>query len=285
MMRKFGQLEQELLDSLRSDILGKDVLVITCGPSMENWKAVYDGYPKDNKPVVFCVKQSVKFVGELCDVHVLNEVNLIKYKYKYKKDKPKVIFGLGAYEKRWFGFVNSDLVYTVKSSDTLSDSMAGNVVSHFNSEIFRQQFIFGPVVNWGPGIMYECVLPFLINCKPSTITTVGWDIADNNGINTHYMECKKNEANVNQINTNFFRKLKIDVANALLRNSISSKVHDLYRNLSLFIKYSIGLKVNQVTMIDGEAETVSKLIPHVKNLCKENGIQLNIVSKSSWTNN
>lgn len=274
---KFSKSELDLLSQLEDNISGKSVLVISCGPSMENWREIYDSYSKNEKPFVICIKQSIECVGELCDLLVINEVNLKKY--NILNTKIKIVFGLGEYETRNFNFIKRHLTYTVKSAVNLNDSLSGK----FNNlNDFERNFVFSPQVNWGPGIMYEFVLPFLFELKPSTITTVGWDIADASGKNTHFNDSKVKDNKFLIPFKSKFSNFKGIISRALQKNSITILLHDKYRDYILRYNYLRGKKVNSVKMMEGEAQLVSNIIPFIRLLAKKNNIELNILTKSTW---
>ncbi len=279
--KKFTFEEDNTLKNLKSIIFDKEVLVISCGPSIARWKEVYDEYPVDEKPFIICIKQSLNFVGQLCDLHVINEVNLMKY--CYTENRPKVFFGIGNYETRDFSFVTRDVTYSVRSTEDLFGSVAGRLASGMNVNInFKDFFGFTSEVEWGPGIMYECVLPFLIGCKPKSITTIGWDIADSSGINTHHVEIENSKKAKFNIFLSQVQHLKIAVAKFLMKNKYLIKLHDFYRNMTLRIKYHMGVKLNSVSMIEGEAAVVSHAIPYIESICRDNDIKLRVLSESVW---
>ena len=79
---------------------------------------------------------------------------------------------------------------------------------HLNLEDYKDNLL---IRDWGPGIMYEFVLPFALLLGSKKIITYGWDIADKNNQNTHFDEInlkkffeKKFEKFIFDANNDFF---------------------------------------------------------------------------------
>lgn len=143
---------------------------------------------------------------------------------------------------------------------------------------------FGESRPWGPGIMYEAVFPFLAASNVKKITTVGWDIADNNGKNTHYYDAgPMTEFDVHPIAYQSIIKEKL--IKYRLTYFFLRKTFKLIKFVKAFVRYHMGCKVNFAGMQPQEAELVSASIPMLRKwLCSKN-IELEIVSSSVWMNN
>ena len=160
----------------------EDALVVSAGPSAVGWKEIYKRILFE-KPIVVCIKQSIELEGldTLCDIHFINPYNLKKYKYI---TKPLVIFSDSTDAPNVYN--KYDLRFLVKRDPgppLLSSTVAFS--GEFEKFELDKTGISRP---WGPGIMYESVFYTLQHMGVTKIETIGWDIADKCGKNTHYYD-------------------------------------------------------------------------------------------------
>ena len=269
-------IELTSLEKIRKQISSCQVLVVSCGPSISQWEYEYKKLLRNGDVFVICVKQSYLEIKSLCNMHVINQVNLQKYKYHPQQESsPFVVFGMGNFDSRDFSFIKRNFTFNASSSGNLSDSLCGMASNYEN---FNNKFSFSKNPLWGPGIMHEFVLPFLVHAKPLSVTTVGWDIADKVGNNSHFYSHKAPSSIKKKLNI-----LKTTLSNLMHKNKLLLKIHDNYRNIIIRYRYHALKKINQYGMMEGEAEIVSNSMECLKKLFNEKKIKLNIVSTSRWT--
>jgi hypothetical protein len=246
------------IKSIENIFLDRTVLIVSAGPSASKWYEVYLRL-KEVNPIVVCIKQTIELNGlsELCDIHFINPFNLKKYDYKSvplivfsdAKDAPKV----------WNQY---DIRYVVDKGklDGLETTLAykRNFDDYFLSNT-------GMIRPWGPGIMYESVLYTLVHMGVNKIVTVGWDIADNQGSNSHFYDQKTLSKKID----GFIRVMCTKLGLVRLYNRIS---------------YVIGRKYNHAGMMVGEAKVTADSIPSINNWLSSKGIELEIVTDSIWMN-
>lgn len=170
----------EKLEKLKNKFENSDCIVFGCGPSLNEIS------PDDLKPylkdkMVVTIKHSQCRYGEESNIHFFNDNNLIKYTYK-NRDTIK-IFSSGnppqALNKYYTLFRDTpDITFRIiappnTGPDKLKKSMA------FTGD-FEKWTIRNTGINrlWGPGIMYETVLPVLEFVGVKNIYTLGWDYED-----------------------------------------------------------------------------------------------------------
>lgn len=248
------------------ELIGKTVLVTSCGPSFIHWREIYEKHGGSDLFVV-CVKQSYEDVGDLCDMHVLNSGNIKRY--KYTTSKPVVVIGRDSHNSPIFS--KADLSYkVVNDSGELSDSLA--VSKNFDELKIDMNSIYQRP--WGPGIMYEFVIPYIIFCGAKKIITIGWDIADVKGINTHY----------NQNSTPVSTVRKESSVLRSVKNYTPEFIKSKLRLLFACYKHLTGKKYNIAMMQDGEAKAVSESMPSFIAWVEKQGVSIDVNSDSKWIN-
>jgi len=72
---------QERLEYLDGMFKGETAYLVTCGPTLTTHaKAVLMEKLKDK--LVICVKQSINYLNEICDFHIMSVYNYQDYAYK-----------------------------------------------------------------------------------------------------------------------------------------------------------------------------------------------------------
>lgn len=256
------------------DLYDKDVLVISCGPSMKRWKEIYEKFPNDKKPYLICIKQSICDVDVPCDLHVFNHCNLIKYKYK---NKPVArVFGVSELMKSRFWFVPREYTYFVNDTSDFNNSLS----SISDPEVFYKKIKLTGHQIWGPGIMYEFVMPLLLTAKVKSITTIGWDIASSDGKNIHYFD-DKIETTYDQSKCYKQHLSFLNVKATTIFKSLH-RIKSLIVSVIWFLSFIRHKKINVVSMAEGEAELVAKGYYTLCEACKIYKIKLNVISDSVW---
>jgi hypothetical protein len=236
---------------------GRTALVVSAGPSAIGWKEVYDRTVNEN-PLVVCIKQTVEMDGlsDLCDIHFINPYNLKRFKYK---TKPLIIFSDAADSPRVYNEYDIKFIVKKKPAASLQSTVAYS--GEFKKFELETTGVSRP---WGPGVMYESVLYTLQHMGVTKIVTIGWDIADDGGRNSHYYDQK----NLTKI-----------VEAGIRRVLCKLRIIGIYN----YLLYLAGRKYNYAAMLDGEAEIISKSIPNLISWLNRRGIELEINSKSKWT--
>ncbi|MDA7474865.1 hypothetical protein N8981_03220 [Planktomarina temperata] len=192
---------------------------------------------------------------EKCDLHFLNNWNLKKYQsgpHTTIMTVDKIAQNFGKYE------IKLEL-------DRNIAQLRENNISEYSIE---NSGLNRPI---GPGIMYESVLPILAYLKVKKIITVGWDIAAENGSNTHFYN-----------NRRLATPVRAKSINPKLKNGIKKIVKSVSLPFS-YLAFSLGYTVNKARMKEGEAERVKALLPAVNEwLLVEQNIDLEIYSTSKW---
>lgn len=242
--------------SLKNLYLNKNVLLVSAGPSAKNWEEVYSKL-NNPKPVVVCIKQSVDLdnLNELCDIHFINSYNIKRYKYK---KKPLVIFSSANDAPPSFNHWDFEVIVNKTPDQKLCDTLANKL--NFNDYSIEKTGINRP---WGPGILFETVFYILAYMGVKKITTIGWDIADSKGKNKHFDDDKTIKQRL-----------------AFISRKICYKLG--FGRIYNYFNYKLGNKYNHAYMLPGEAEIISKAIPHLKNWLSTKNIELEIISDSKW---
>lgn len=264
-IREELQISKDPLKILENAFAGRHAILISCGPSMKYWREVYER-EKDNNPLIVCVKQSIHELGDLCDLHFMNAFN--HRKYRYSKNPPISLYEgarninrLGKYD------VNFDMI---TGHTDISHSLAAT--RKFDVFTMRNTCLSRP---WGPGIIHEAVLYTLQHIGVKRIVTVGWDIADNTGGNTHHYDQKPIDGVVKLAS---WRK-PFKILNKLPA-VISLRIG--FKNIILYLKFHSGMKCNSTAMLPGEAELVASSMPDLINWLNSEGIEIEIITNSKW---
>lgn len=242
-------------------------LVVSAGPSSVRWKEVYSQLSNSQENVILvAVKQAVELVGDLCDFHFINTVNLKKYR---SAEDCFVVYTKNSSMDP--APCKRDLTFEIMDRldrNLFFLSLTGNY------EVYELKYT-GPYRPPGPGIMHESVFFTLAHLGVSKIVTVGWDVADSNGMNSHYYD-KYHAANRGPI----FPIIK-NVCTKLGLLAIARKMRAVFD----CARFYMGFRINPSPMFAGEAEMVAKSIPGLRRWLEKKGVVLEIVSDSEWLRN
>lgn len=161
--------------------IDQEALVLTCGPSFGETSFEKIKELSKNK-IVATVKQTVQKVGDISDYHFFNDNNFYNYETKATK-----IASSGNYDwARQFvwGSQDIDLFFKIKNATSkIEDSLS-------YKKNFEDMLIDNSLERpWGPGIMYETVIPFLIYMGIKNISIIGWDYTTKyDGTLDHYYD-------------------------------------------------------------------------------------------------
>ena len=266
---------QFVVDSLRNVFEGKTVLVISAGPSAENWRDVYEK-ERHNNPVIVCIKQTLNLIDIDCDIHFVNSANLIKYEYQ-----PDTLSIMTRNSRAAPVFGDYDIEFQIMEGFSYKPKYYLATNQCYSCYTLDKTGVYRPL---GPGIMHESVFYTLVHMGFNRIVTVGWDIADTEGKNSH----------VGQVNSGHLGTPYKPHGIKLLLERISSKLGLLnyVRQVGFFKRYMVGLlryhlgkKVNLAGMAVGEAEIVSNSLPSLFSWLDKSGVKIVVNTRSKWMEN
>lgn len=257
------------LSTLRNAFDGKTVIVISAGPSSKMWKNVRAEFIHD-KPVIICVKQAIDLVGDECDMHFTNNINLVKY----KNSRALRIYTTHV---NYPMFDNYDLVFKVDNTYGEIEQSTLCAKRDFENHTLDNSGFIRP---WGPGIMHETVFYALLHMGFKKIITIGWDIADSNGANIHFNDNKNITSTVNK--KNIFRAPLLMMLNKYKLLILFGRFQYVLRYFFNFLKFKKGLKVFKAAMQEGEAQVVAESTEDFKKWLNSKGVDLIIRGGSKW---
>jgi len=165
------------LDDLVNSYEGEECYILLTGPS-------YNDYDKSELreklkgKLVFCVKQAIEGLEDICDLHFWNCSNFplgslgIPYKYD-EQNRPIVIsssnYALGA---RWSTQQTIDCFFKVPLIEEVGKENCLAIKRNFDDFLLSKTH----TRNVGAGIMLETVLYFAVHFGVSKIKTLGWDL-------------------------------------------------------------------------------------------------------------
>jgi hypothetical protein len=252
-------------DMLRDRFVGVTALIVSAGPSAARWRRVYEALP--GPVLVVCVKQAIELegLGDLCSLHFCNSWNLRRYRYD-PADTLRV-YTTAPGDPR--SFQNWDIRFCVKAQrGRLETSLAARL--DFEDWTIDRTGLDRP---WGPGIMYETVIYTLLQLGIRSIQTVGWDIADASGGNTHFYDSQPQPQ----------PSPKAVSARHTMRTRLRRGLWWLSESrVNQFLRYMSGRKYNHVKTMPGEAEIVAASVPHLVTWLGGHGVTLTCHTDSPW---
>lgn len=247
---------------------GKTVLVVSAGPSAKDWRDVYKDLENEN-PVVVCIKQAHDLVGDMCDIHFLNNWNLKKYSYNSSclsiMTNDNFACSFGKYDVDFF--INRDISKHGLCSER-----------HFENFELSKTGVSRPV---GPGIMHETVLYTMLHMGFKKIVTIGWDIADDSGLNSHFND--DNQKIDLSCFEGFVERFKRYIGGGRLKTALIVSKSLVMKPFNMK-KFELGESINRASMKTGEAELVSSSIPETIRWLSLKGVNVEIRGSSKWTN-
>ena len=164
------------INDLKNKHIGKDIVILTCGPSLKEYpKSKVLQFLKDK--IVFCIKESIIEYKEYADYFIANSTRcrnfdiLEKTLKIYQGSNPKTN-------------IKYDLI--IKEDKPFKNELQLLKIKNFEKYDF-DNFEKRP---WGPGILYESVfyLCRYMGCK--NVFTIGWDLIDTEKelIISHYFD-------------------------------------------------------------------------------------------------
>ena len=157
---------------LKDRFKGKSMLIVGCGPSVLDYPlSVIE--KECEKDLILCMKSSYSILKDLCDIHVVNDNNLIRYKHT---NPPKLLITSGI--RPIFPFKH--LLSKPADYHFKIDPKKGNIMMSKNlslNEIHSNSHIMA----LGPGILYECVIPLVVLTGIKHLKFLGIDLSEKRG--------------------------------------------------------------------------------------------------------
>ena len=152
----------------------KDCVILTCGPSLNEYKKdIVQSFLKNK--IVICVKESIIEYKDYADYFLSNGTRDRKYEFNNKTIK---IFQ-GSVSKN-----KSDIIIREDKPFNINKQLLK--IKNFEKYNF-DNFIKRP---WGPGILYETAFYLCLHMGIKNVYTIGWDLIDTNKETniTHYFD-------------------------------------------------------------------------------------------------
>jgi hypothetical protein len=191
-------------------------LILGCGPSLnEITESDIKNLSKDH--IIATIKQSYLKFGDYSDFQFFNCNNLVKYERK----KAKFIYcspHISPFLKQ------QEVDYTYK----MSEFSPNRKLCHFDdlNDFFS---IENMGKYFGPGIIFEIVLPFIYNLGVKKIITAGWDFHKNEKEIEHFYEEKNRKSFSNPARIPYDGENEESIKNSKKVNSfLTSKGISLY---------------------------------------------------------
>jgi hypothetical protein len=170
---------EERLNFLKGMFDGDTAYLVTCGPSLTTHdQKILREKLKDK--LVICAKQSLNYLNDICDIHLVSTYNF--QPYDYKNDATIKSFQLTGCNmedelhritQKWNHEL--DLYFPVISGPWITLEGSTAYTRKFDN---WKQLGSDTQVMWGPGILYESGFPMCYLLGVKRIVTIGWDIGD-----------------------------------------------------------------------------------------------------------
>ncbi len=170
---------EERFELLKNKYKNETAYLITCGPSLTTHnQQILQEKLKDK--LVICAKQSLNYLNDICDFHLMSVYGFQPYTY----NNPNTIVSwqltgcnmneeLNRIANQWEQKI--DLYFPVISSPWIT--IEGTTAFTRNFDNWKELGTNTQMV-WGPGILYESGFPLCYHLGVSKIVTIGWDIGD-----------------------------------------------------------------------------------------------------------
>lgn len=264
-VRRLSNIEDQL-GVLHDAYAGERCVVVSCGPSLSvvptnRLVAALDGQ------LTIAVKQAIDVVGEQADFLCFNSFNVQRFRSPSRSTIRSLVRDAN---RRAPQMNDADLVFEQdQSAGDLQRSLAANC--DFDAHPLGE----GGPRPWGPGIMYELVLPLAVHLGVSEIVTLGWDIGDDTGRNTHFYDGDAGDAS-------FDGDRGEAPALAGARGHLPGWLRVGARSARAFLAHHTGRVYNRAVPVQGETELVSKSTASVRAWLAMRGVTLAVVTPSTY---
>jgi len=177
-LQSFESIE-ERLNYLKDMFKDDTAYLISCGPSLtKNDKVILNEKLKDK--LVICAKQSLNYLNDICDFHIVSTYNFQPYNY----DNLNTIKSWQLTASNMEDELNRILYKWKHEIDLYFPVLSGPWITLEGSTAYTRNFDnwkkleSDTQVMWGPGILYESGFPLCYLLGVKKIVTIGWDIGD-----------------------------------------------------------------------------------------------------------
>jgi len=196
----------DLFTEIKKNNTKTKCLILSCGPSLD--KITKDQIKKLSKNhIIVTIKQSYLKFGDYSDFQFFNCNNITKY----KRNKAKFIYcspSISPLLKNQ----NIDIFFP------MSEHSHQKKLCHFKD--LEDYFSINNIGKFfGPGIMFEIVLPFIYNLGVKEIITVGWDYSKSEGEYSHFYQKPKRSTLLNPALPLYLGENKESIKNSKAVNS------------------------------------------------------------------
>lgn len=256
------------LDALADRYSGATCVVVTCGPSLadvpvEEFRRRLPGV------LTIVVKQGIDVVREQADFHCWNSFNVARFR---QPSSDTIRCFVSEPTGRIIQHNRHDLRFPLAPAEgDLSTSLAA---SH---DFDRHRLNTTLLRPFGPGIMYELCFYLAVHLGVGEIITVGWDIANPAGKNTHFYDRSHDEQ--------FFESER-DVAAAMPHNATRRRVPERVRRPVRWVRTRVahqrGEVYNRTRVLPGETDLVAGSTGPLAAWLGECGVGLTVTTDSPY---
>lgn len=252
------------LDALAGAYSGEPCVVVTCGPSLgdvpiDRLHRALDG------TLTLSVKQAVHTTAEHTDFLCFNSFNVTRF----STASPDTIRCLAQEPTGRTPQLNRADIAVAQSSEVGNLERSLAVTADFAAYPLSAN-VARP---WGPGIMYELVLPLAVHLGVSRVATIGWDIANPQGKNTHFYDRAQSD--------DFFeRDRETAFTMAQARGRMPTAVKRAGRWGRAVTAHARGRVYNRALPVPGETEVVGASTAAANAWLARCGIELEVITPS-----
>lgn len=254
----------ERLGTLDRAYDGQRCVIVTCGPSLgdvpaDDLRSALDG------TLTIAVKQAINAVGAQADFLCFNSFNVTRY----RSPSPTTIRCLveeptGSVPQ----FNRADLRFPQGPDGGLLDRSLASTLDFEDHHLATLQ-----PRPWGPGIMYELVFHLALHLGVGEIITIGWDIGDAKGRNTHFYDPELS-------GDAFDRDRGERVAAPTLRAHLPDVTRRWVRWGRAAVRHSRGQLYNHALPVAGESQRVAASTADAADWLLRSGVRLVAVTPS-----
>jgi len=216
--------------------------------------------------LTIAVKQAIDVTGDQTDFHCWNPFNVRKFARPSSTTLRCLVEESTGRIPQWN---RSDLAFPQVSADGLLQS---SLALHRDFEGYL--LADTPVRPFGPGIMYELVLYLAVHLGVSEIITIGWDIANSGGQNTHFYDREAGES--------FFQTARPTVAPPpSLGDRLPRSLRYPARLAKTRIAHARGQIYNRARPLPGETDLVADSTAAAARWLAESGVSVAAVTTST----
>ena len=232
------------LSNLKRKFLNKDCVILTCGPSLEEYsKKQIHNFIKDK--IVICIKESIIEYRDHADFFFWNDTRSRSYDINSKTIK---IYQSSQNNKNYHNYP-ADIVLP----EDLPFNSQNQLLKTKNFEKYDlDNCIKRP---WGPGILYESVFYFCKYIGIKNIYTIGWDLVDKDNFKNieHYFE--------NNYDNNYKDSGRWQISNNIQNTNFKYEMLMVNNNIVDMYDYFKREGVN--IYVVGHKSFVNKYIPRI----------------------